>query len=144
MRWKKNNTVRKRVSIASFSALKRRHLHEAQVYSKLYYESKLKAIVDEELKGTWLTPQERLPKTVEVTKREWANESDEVQRQVRERRKELRKEQNSDQALSWAIDHLGHVVGDFLQQLKKATGWTGFFVTGGPKPDMGGELAIAS
>jgi hypothetical protein len=129
--WRTNNTVRKKAPTISFSTSKGRTLQETQVYSKMFYESKLKAIIDDELKGKSVTKPERLSKTVEVTKREWENESEDVKDEVRKRREELKREQSSEEALSQAaIDNLGHVVSTFLQHLKKTTGWTGFFVIG--------------
>jgi hypothetical protein len=130
---------------AGFSKPKGQSLQETHVYSKLYYDSKLKAIIDKELESKPATKQERLSKMTEVTKREWANESEAVKDEVRKRKDEIEKEKGSEEVASQAaIDSLGHVVGTFLQHLKQTTGWTGFLVMGGPKPDLGGGLAIAS
>jgi hypothetical protein len=111
----------------------------------MFYESKLKAIVAEELEGKQATKGEKFKKLMEVTKREWAKENDAVKEQVRERKEAMEREQESDsQATIDAIDDLGHVVGAFLQHIKRTTGWTGFLIIGGPKPDLGGDLVITS
>jgi molecular chaperone GrpE (heat shock protein) len=134
--------VRQKVTPVNFSSFKGRALQDTQVYSKLYYKSKLKAIVDEELKDKAPKKQERFAKVMEVTKREWAKESEEVKETVRRKRDEM--QQAKDKPSPAAIDNLSHVVHNFLRHLRQTTGWTGFLVIGGPQPDTGGELAIAS
>jgi hypothetical protein len=69
-----------------------RQLQDTEAYSKLYYASKLKSIVDAEVSRMSLIPGEnkKFAKIREVTKREWANESDEVKEQVRAKKEEPR------------------------------------------------------
>ena len=120
-------------------------LQDTQVYSKLFYESKLKAIVDLELGDQTPTKGERLAKVVEVAKREWEKESEEVKAMVKARKDEMEMERGLDDKPSQAsISDLSQVVGSFLKHVKQTTGWTAFLVAGGPNPDLGGALAIAS
>jgi hypothetical protein len=129
---------------------KTRQLQDTEVYSKLFYASKLKSIVDVEVAGMSLTQTEKLAKIREVTKREWANESDEVKEQVRAKKEEphdLKLTEGttpSPEQYQESIDDLSFVVNAFLDHIQETTGWTGFMVLGGPKPDIGGEIAIAS
>src|SRR5271154_4834509 len=110
-RWRSNNTVRKKPTVISFATSKGRTWQDSQVYSKLYYESKLKAIVDHELEGQNPTKGERFAKVVEVAKREWQSESEEVKQIVRAKKEEMEIEQESGDKRSQAsIDNLSHVV----------------------------------
>jgi hypothetical protein len=152
-RWRSNNTVRKKgKSIVLATAIPRtRQLQDTEAYSKLFYESKLKTIVEAEWAGKSLSQTEKLAKILEVTKREWAVESDEVKAKVKAMKTELQKERSPDptsppspQQLQAAIDDLSYVASAFLTHIKQTTNWSGFMVLGGPKPDIGGEIAIAS
>jgi hypothetical protein len=132
---------------------KTRQLQDTEVYSKLFYASKLKGIVDAEIAGMSLTQSEKLAKIVEVTKREWAHESDEVKEQVQVMKEEPRDRSHnlaegsttpSPEQYQASIDNLSCVADAFLDHIKRTTGWTGFVVLGGPKPDLGGEIVIGS
>jgi hypothetical protein len=107
-------------------------------------------MVDAETAGMLLTQPQRFAKLQEVTKREWALESDEVIEQVRamkEEQRDLSPEPSKDpspEQYQRAIDNLSYVANAFLDHLQKTTGWTGFMVLGGPKPDIGGDIAIGS
>src|ERR1700722_6763209 len=157
-RWRSNNQVWKKTGaiVLAASIPKTRQLQDTEAYSKLFYESKLKRIVDEEIAGKSLTHNEKLAKIVDVTKREWVKESDDVKAQVKAMKEELQHGRanlanptgdstvTSPKQIQAAIDELSYVGGAFLRHLKKTTGWTGFIVAGGPKPDIGGDIAIAS
>ena len=147
-RWRANNTVRKKSTMFKFSTPKVRMLQDTHIYSKLFFDSKLKAIVDEELKNKSATKEERFAVALQVTKREWDNESEEVKAMVRAKKEEMQSERSEPDGTPGtkqdAIDNLSTVAGAFLQHLKETTGWTGFLVVGGPKPNFGGDLAIAS
>jgi hypothetical protein len=127
-----------------------RQLQDTEAYSKLYYASKLKSIVDAEVSGTSLIQNKKFAKIREVTKREWANESDEVKEQVRAKKEEPRNLKSTEgttpspEQYQESIDDLSFVGNAFLDHIRETTGWTGFMVLGGPKPDIGGEIAIAS
>jgi hypothetical protein len=144
--------VRKGPVNIRLSVPKQRQLQDAEVYSKLFYETRIKKIVDEEIGDATLTRSERLAKIVEVTKREWAKESDEVKNEVKAKKEEMqaeRKQSDPDSAPSAkqcrsAIDNLSHVAAAFLKHIKQTTGWTAFLVVGGPRPDSERELAITS
>ena len=153
-RWRGNNTVRKKPgSIILASIPKTRQLQNTEIYSKLYYEDKLKAIVDAEIDGKVLTTNERLAKILEVTKREWEKETEEVKARVFAMKDELRERaskppsdssQPSSEDYQNAINNLTNVASSFLDHIKKTTGWIGFMVLGGPKPDIGDSIAISS
>lgn len=126
-------------------------LQDTQVYSRLFYESKLKQLIDQEFEDRSPTKEERFAMALKVTKREWENESEEVRAIVKAKKEELQLERSeadliptSEDKQVQAINNLGSVVSAFLQHLKQTTGWTGFLVIGGPKPDHGGNLTIAS
>jgi hypothetical protein len=53
-------------------------------------------------------------------------------------------EEPSPERYQRAIDDLSYIANAFLDHLRKETGWTGFMVLGGPKPDIGGDIAIGS
>jgi hypothetical protein len=147
-RWRSNSTTRKKAAPIVLKPSSRL-LQDTEIYSQLYYEKKLKAIVAEETKG--LSPRERFVKSREVTRREWDNESDEVKAEVQARKEELSKErmdaddmESTPQQRQAAIHDLGHTVDCFLAHIKKKTGWTGFIVLGGPNPEMGEQIAVTS
>src|SRR4051812_35893904 len=98
LRWRGSNTVRKKKVpiILAASIPKTRQLQDTEVYSKLFYESKLKHIVNEETIGKSLNRTEKLAKIVEVTKWEWALESDEVKAEVKAKKEELQNERKPD------------------------------------------------
>jgi len=153
-RWRSSNTVRKKTGSIVLAAIpKTRQLQDTEVYSKLYYQSKIKAIVDKEIDGKVLTTTERLAKIIDVTKREWAKETEEVKARVYTMKEELRTSKPqlpsdsspaSPDHYQTAIDSLGNVTSAFLDHVKQTMGWTGFMVLGGPKPDIGGSIAISS
>jgi hypothetical protein len=127
---------------------KSRQLKDTEVYSKLFYESKLKDIVGSETAGMSLS--EKFVRIGDVTRQEWANESDEVKEQVRAMKGESRNRRHQNSATpsleqyQASINDLSYVVNTFLDHIRQTTGWTGFVVLGGPKPDIGGEIAIGS
>lgn len=155
-RWRGNSTIRKKAgSVVLAAAIPRsRQLQDTEVYSKLFYESKLKDIIEEESADKTLTHAERLAKIVEVTKREWSKESDQVKAQVEATKLKLREEHGENQpsegkvpsAMQYqaAIDNLSYTATAFLRHIKQTTNWTGFMVFGGPKPDIGDDIAITS
>jgi hypothetical protein len=145
-RWRSNNTVRKKPTVISLATSKSRTWQDSQVYSKLFYESKLKVVVDRELDGKNPTKGERLARVIDVAKREWENESDEVKEIVRAKKEEMEIERElpGDKRSQAAIDNLSQVVGAFLKHVKQTTGWTAFLVAGGPNPDLDGALSLAS
>src|SRR4051812_44181098 len=93
-RWRGGKNIRKKTRpiIFTTSIPKTRQLQDTEVYSKLFYESKLKSIVEAEIAGEPLTHGKRLVKVVEVTKREWARESEEIKKEVRAKKEELEKD----------------------------------------------------
>jgi hypothetical protein len=130
---------------------KTRQWQDTEVYLKLFYATKLKKIVDSETAGTSLKQTERMAKIREVAKREYDKESDEVKEQVRAKKEEPRNHKLTEDSMTpsseqyqAAIDDLSYVVDTFLSYIRQTTGWTGFVVAGGPKPDIGGEIAIGS
>jgi hypothetical protein len=150
-RWRGNNSVRKTKPIVIVPSLPRsRQNQDTEIYSKLFYESKLKRIIDAEVAG--LSNSEKLAKIVEVTRREWEGESDEVRAQVKAMKEDQRHSPQplgdsatpSPEQRQAAINELGYTASAFLDHVQKTTGWTGFMVLGGPKPDIGDEMAIGS
>jgi hypothetical protein len=111
-------------------------------------------MVDAEIAGKTLTTTQRLATIVDVTKREWANEAESVKEQVYAKKEELVRERSTQKVLTegttspeqyqTAINNLGNVASAFLDHIKQTTGWIGFMVLGGPKPDIGGEMAVGS
>jgi hypothetical protein len=83
-RWRGGNNVHRRTGPVVVMPVipKTRQLRNTEIYSKLFYTSKLKSMVDAETAGMSLTQSQRFAKLQEVTKREWALESDEVKEQV--------------------------------------------------------------
>ena len=105
--------------------------------------------MEAEIAGRSLSQTEKLAKILEVTKREWAVESDEVKAKVKLTKAELQKERGSagepsPDKFQVAINDLSYVASAFLTHIKQTTNWTGFLVLGGPKLDIGGEMAVAS
>jgi hypothetical protein len=154
-RWRSNNTTHKKATsvVLSGAVPRMRQLRDTEVYSKLFYESKLKGLVDGETEGSTFTSAERFHKVMEVMKREWALESDAVKAQVQAMKEELQKERDSKangdseptpKQRQAAIDNLNHVASTFLLHIKRTTGWTGFVVLGGPKLNAGTDVAVAS
>jgi hypothetical protein len=152
-RWRTNRTVRKQPgSIVLASLPKTRLLRDTEVYSKVFYESKLKGIISAEIAGLTLTQAELLAKTLEVTKREWENEPESVKEQVRAMKKKYKQDALSPaddstrtpEQYQNAINSLSQVGNSFLEHIKQTTGWTGFMVLGGPNPATGGKISIGS
>jgi acetoin utilization deacetylase AcuC-like enzyme len=119
-RWCGNNTIQKKSTAVSFLMLKIHMLQDTQVYSKMFYESKLKRIIEEELRGQSPLRNEQFAKIMKVTKQEWAKESDEVKAMVKEKKEEMQQEQEHLEskdagAKQSAIDDLSRVVGAFFQ-----------------------------
>jgi hypothetical protein len=154
-RWRGRDTDRKKKTNAKIflDAPKIRPLRDTEVYSKLFYETKLKSIVEEEMKGHALPNHGRFSKVLEVTKREWEKESDEVKAEVQARKADLQKERESkmnnpepptSKQRQAAIDDMSHIASTFLLHIKRTTGWTGFVVLGGRKPNAGSDFAVGS
>ena len=144
-RWRGNNTVRKNARSIALVSPKTRQLQDTQVYSKLFYQSKLKPIVEAETSGA--SNAERLAKIVDITKREWANESDEVKAQVRAMKDDISARSvdvSSPEQRQAAIKDLSRLATAFFDHVHKTTSWTGYIVLGGPEPGMGDEIAIGS
>jgi hypothetical protein len=145
-RWRGSRPVRKNSRSIVIAPQRKRQLQDTEVYSKLFYESKLKAIIDAEITGM----SHNVAKIVGLTKREWANESDDVKAQVQAMKEDLRArsanppDASSPEQRQAAIDNLGHLATAFLDHVHQTTNWTGYMVLGGLKPDMGGEIAIGS
>jgi hypothetical protein len=132
-RWRGRDTDRKMKTNVKvvLDAPKNRPLRDMEVYSKLFYETKLKSVVEEEIKDFGLSATERFSKVLKVTKQEWEKETDEVKAEVQAKKLELQKERNGLQPLTSkqrqaAIDDMNHVVSAFLLHIKRTTGWTGF------------------
>jgi hypothetical protein len=153
-RWRgRDSDRRKTPSIVILEGPKLRPLRDTEVYSKLYYQDKLKSLVDAEIKGRVLTSAEKFSKRLEVTKWEWERETPDVKAHVQAKKVEMQKERNSKakgtepptpKQCQAAIDELNHVAPAFLLHIKRTTGWTGFMVLGGQKPDAGTEFAVGS
>jgi len=137
--------VRKNARSIAFVPPKTRQLQDTHAYSKLFYQSKLKAIVEAETSGA--SNAERLAKIAEITKREWANESEEVKAQVRAMKDDIsarKPDMSSPEQRQVAIDDLSHLTTTFLDHVRKTTNWTGYIVLGGPDPGKGDDIAIGS
>jgi hypothetical protein len=149
-RWRTNRTVRKQPGPIVLALPKTRQLQDTEVYSKLFYESKLKEKIAAEIAEQDLSPRDVLAKTREVTKWEWMNESESVKEQVREMKKEYKRDAPAEgstptpEQYQSAINSLSQVGNTFLEHIKQTTGWTGFMVLGGPNPGIGGEISIGS
>ncbi|KAG2048384.1 hypothetical protein BDR06DRAFT_1013055 [Suillus hirtellus] len=158
--------------LACQSSLKgTRTLQPAEAYSKLYYKTRIKPVVDAEMKvltrEAGLSPitsdeegdiggdvkqskKLRLSLVKKHTRALFTNETPEVKAEVADFVKkwtEDRKRSSSeDENISFTenIEKLPGVLADIFAGLAKQTGWTFSVLMGGPSPAMGGRIQVES
>ncbi|KAG1751488.1 uncharacterized protein EDB91DRAFT_1078263 [Suillus paluster] len=128
-----------------------RSLQEAEAYSKLYYQTRVKAMVDEALKveAELLQVENKTltnGKCVAIAKQHTASlysaETDEIKAEV-QKYLEDQKTEKGDEARMWSHDDYGRnleklaaISNKFLKGLAEATGFSFSLLAGGPSPDF--------
>ncbi|KAG1827958.1 hypothetical protein EV424DRAFT_1345110 [Suillus variegatus] len=137
-----------------------RSLQEVEAYSKLYYQRRVKSIVDNKLKAEAEVLQaENKALTngmrVAIVKRETANlyevETNEVKAEVRKYIEEAKMRRDNEKDGVWSeddyaknLEKLAAMVNKFLKGLADATGFSFSLLAGGPSPELGGLIDVYS
>ncbi|KAG1889703.1 uncharacterized protein F5891DRAFT_1198474 [Suillus fuscotomentosus] len=134
-----------------------RSLQEAEAYSKLYYQTHIKATVDEVLKAEAELLQVKNKtltngKCVAIAKQHTASlysvETDEIKAEV-QKYIENQKMEKGDEAKMWSqddyarnLEKLATIANKFLKGLVEATGFSFSLPAGGPSPECNGSIDV--
>ncbi|KAG1722594.1 uncharacterized protein EDB91DRAFT_1351358 [Suillus paluster] len=137
-----------------------RSLQEVEAYSKLYYQRRVKFMVDNRLKAEAEALQaENKALTngmrVAIAKKEVANlyegETNEVKAEVRKYIEDAKMHRDNEKEGMWSEDDYGRnieklaaIVNKFLTGLADATGFSFSLLAGGPSPELGGLIDVYS
>ncbi|KAK7455792.1 hypothetical protein VKT23_010824 [Stygiomarasmius scandens] len=118
---------------------KKKALTAVQIFSKLYYDTHVKPLVDAELDALRkASPTGKLEKGAHlavvkhITKKSWELASDEVREEVEKQRLESKEEEEKSEKQE--KEELTHLIPDLIERVGKQLlelGWTGTFMVGG-------------
>ncbi|KAF8069151.1 hypothetical protein FPV67DRAFT_1669174 [Lyophyllum atratum] len=127
---------------------------KAEIYSKICYEDKIKAVVKEEAERLNIKGRGDILKLRgEITRRMCDEEQDEeikarveaeMQAVITRRELALESRERSNDQIQEAIDDCSAVLNRFLTALSEKTGWAFSVLMGGPDPSRGGDITVAS
>ncbi|KAG1841619.1 hypothetical protein C8R48DRAFT_679234 [Suillus tomentosus] len=132
-----------------------RDLKEVEVYSKLHYESKVKPLVCDALKKNLVQPTQRLSAVRQHTTDCFADESEEVKKEIREETVRLNAARRlgsvvgenlrTKEEVYHAIQELPMILGQVFEELSALTGgWHYSVVMGGADPLCEGDIMTLS
>ncbi|KAG1774230.1 hypothetical protein EV702DRAFT_1200480 [Suillus placidus] len=130
-------------------------LKEIEVYSKLHYESKVKPLVSDTLKTNDVQPTQRLSTVRQHTTECFADESEEVKKEIREETARLNaarrlgdvegQHPRKKEEVYWTIQELPLILGQVFEELSALTGgWHYTVVMGGADPLCEGGIMTLS
>ncbi|KAG1718277.1 hypothetical protein EDB19DRAFT_1906537 [Suillus lakei] len=132
-----------------------RDLKEIEVYSKLHYESKVKPLVSDTLKNNVVQPTQRLSTVRQHTAECFADESEEVKKEIREETVRLNASRRlgdvvgqhprTKEEVYRTIQELPLILGQVFEELSALTGgWHYTLVMGGADPLCEGDIMTLS
>ncbi|KAG1732167.1 hypothetical protein EDB19DRAFT_1912215 [Suillus lakei] len=132
-----------------------RDLKEIEVYSKLHYESKVKPLVSDTLINNVVQPTQRLSTVRQHTAECFADESEEVKKEIREETVRLNASRRlgdvvgqhprTKEEVYWTIQELPLILGQVFEELSALTGgWHYTLVMGGADPLCEGDIMTLS
>ncbi|TFY65470.1 hypothetical protein EVJ58_g1965 [Rhodofomes roseus] len=154
------------VNLNLFKPKNRRNLKDTEVYSRKYYEERIKPRVQEELSGRVVPKDERLEVIKRVTKEVYDGEDEELKEEIREEINALRAmtgtqgkrgasegaspadiatEVTDEQAINAVfcqavLDDMPAIFRQILQELQRRTGWYFLILAAGEMPGSDGEV----
>ncbi|KAG2739933.1 hypothetical protein P692DRAFT_20754799 [Suillus brevipes Sb2] len=132
---------------------KSRPLKATEVYSKMYYATRVQPAVKEELNAMKEASDapDLKKRTIQVVRRQlasrWENETVEVKEEVANLVREMkdqREKDTSDCKKLRVISRLTEILSTFFSELHDSTGWAFSILLGGPDPTNGGKLDVSS
>ncbi|KAG1844380.1 hypothetical protein F4604DRAFT_1937589 [Suillus subluteus] len=135
-----------------------RTLQEVEAYSKLYYQKRIKSIIDNKLKAAAeelraedkvLTNGKRVAIVKEETRNLYKVETSEIKAEVRRYIEDAKTRRDMEKERMWSeddyarnLEKLAAMVNKFLKGLADATGFSFSLLAGGPSPELSGLVDV--